>query len=151
LAVNDPVMKAAPPDSAVERLQELLGYVEQVIKLDERPAFRLSEHRLTTGQTFVLHQHELHALPGITHDITDEDGAIWLDVQWLKRGEPPEPSSTLLPWIDISPDPDRTPKLREFLIRTVSKSEKDELVGRREARTDDCAESWPSGRRANLT
>jgi hypothetical protein len=113
LAVIDPVRMAAPPDAAVERLQELLGYVEQVIKLDERPALRLSEHRLASGQAFVLHQHELHALPGVTHDITDEDGAIWLEIQRLKRGEPPEPPDALLPWPELSPDPDRTPKLRD--------------------------------------
>jgi hypothetical protein len=141
LAVIDPVRKAAAPDAAVERLQELLGYVEQVIKLDERPALRLSEHRLTTGQAFVLHQHELHALPGVTHDITDEDGAIWLEVQRLKRGEPPEPPDALLPWLELSSDPDRTPKLRDFLLRTVSKSEKDGLVERGEAKPEDCSET----------
>jgi hypothetical protein len=47
---------------AAERLKELLGYVEQVVRLDERPAFRLAEFRLPMGQTFVFHQHEFHAL-----------------------------------------------------------------------------------------
>ena len=37
-------------DLSVERLKELLDYVGQVIKLDERPAFRLSEYRLGNGQ-----------------------------------------------------------------------------------------------------
>ena len=41
---------------AAERLRELLGYVEQVIRLDERPAFRLAEFRLPSGQTFVFYQ-----------------------------------------------------------------------------------------------
>ena len=84
-------------DPAVERLKELLGYVEQVIRLDERPAFRLAEFRLPTGQTFVFHQHELHALPGIRHDVTDEDGPIWLTIERLKRGEPPKPSTDVEP------------------------------------------------------
>ena len=87
---SDPTKAHADNASAVERLKELLGYVEQVIKLDERPVFRLNEYRLPTGQIFTLHQHEFHALPGITHDLTDDDGPIWLSAQRLKRGEPPD-------------------------------------------------------------
>ena len=76
-------------DPAADRLQNLLDYVEQVVRLDERPAFRLSEHRLSTGQSLVLHQHELHALPGIRLDLTDEDGPLWLAVERLSRADPP--------------------------------------------------------------
>lgn len=65
-------------ETTAERLTELLDYVGQVIKLDERPTFRLSEYRLANGQTFTFHEHEFHALPGITHDLIDDDGAIWL-------------------------------------------------------------------------
>jgi len=42
--------------------------------------FRLSEYRLPTGQTFVFHEHEFHALPGITHNLKDEDGPTWLTI-----------------------------------------------------------------------
>ena len=125
----------------MERLKELLGYVEQVIKLDERPAFRLSEYRLPTGQTFVFHQHEFHALPGIAHNLTDDDGPIWLTMQRLKRGEPPGPPDDVLPWIKLSPDPDKAPAFRESLIRTVSESEKNDLLATGEARPEDCAEA----------
>jgi hypothetical protein len=84
-------VKTGQQNSASDRLKELLGYVEQVIKLDERPAFRLSEYRFPTGQAFTYHQHEFHALPGITHDLTDDDGPIWLSMKRLKRGQPPDP------------------------------------------------------------
>lgn len=47
--------------TAAARLRELLGYVEQVVKLDERPAMRLGEHRLANGKTYVFHQHEFHS------------------------------------------------------------------------------------------
>jgi hypothetical protein len=40
-------------DVSVERLKELLDYVGQVIKLDERPAFKLSEYRLGTRRLTV--------------------------------------------------------------------------------------------------
>jgi hypothetical protein len=105
LSASDLATKYAARDSAAERLKELLGYVEQVIKLDESPVFRLSEYRLPTGQAFVFHQHEFHALPGITHNLTDEDGPIWLTVQRLKRGDPPEPPELIAPWLNLSPDP----------------------------------------------
>lgn len=141
MSASDLTTKPTARDSAAERLKELLGYVEEVIKLDERPVFRLSEYRLPTGQTFLFHQHEFHALPGVTHDVTDEDGPIWLTMQRLKRGDPPEPPKLIAQWLNLSPDPDRTPTLREYLIRTVSEAEKNDLLARGEARLEDCAEA----------
>jgi hypothetical protein len=128
-------------DVSVDRLVELLDYVGQVIRLDERPAFRLSEYRLGNGQTFIFHQHELHSLPGITHDLVDEDGAVWLCAERLKRNNPPPPSETLAPWLDLTPDPERTPQPRDHLLLTVSKPECDELVATGQARAEDCAKS----------
>ena len=52
----------AEDDVATRRLEELLGYVEQLIKLDEHPATRLSQHKLADGSQFILHQHELSGL-----------------------------------------------------------------------------------------
>lgn len=141
MSVSELGISTAQEDSAADRLLELLGYVEQFIKIDERPAFRLSEYRLPTGQTFIYHQHEFHALPGITHDLIDDDGPIWLSMRRLKRGEPPEPPEVIAPWLDLSPDPDKTPKLREFVIRTVTKAERDDLLARSEVRPDDCVEA----------
>jgi len=111
LSASDLATESTPQDPAVERLKQLLGYVEQVIKLDERPAFRLSEYRLPSGQTFAFHQHEFHALPGVSHDLTDDDGPIWLTMQRLKRGEPPEPQEAIAPWLNLSPDPDKKTEL----------------------------------------
>ncbi len=141
MSASYPVTEPGPQDPTAERLKELLGYVEQIIKLDERPAFRLSEYRLPTGQAFVFHQHEFHALPGITHDQIDDDGPIWIAIQRLKRGEPPNPPDDVAPWLNLSPDPDKTPTLREFLIHTLSESEKSKLVVSGEARPEDCSEA----------
>lgn len=126
---------------AAARLKELLGYVEQVIRSDERPAFRLAEFRLPTGQTFVFHQHELHALPGIRHDVSDEDGPIWLSVERLKRSEPPKPSTELEPWLNLSSNPDKEPILRETLARTVPEAEKNDIVKSGKARPEDCTKA----------
>ncbi|QDP27338.1 AAA domain-containing protein [Bradyrhizobium cosmicum] len=128
-------------DLPAERLVELLDYVGQVIKLDERPACKLSEHRLANGQSFIFHQHELHSLPGITHDLVDDDGAVWLCAERLKRNDPPPPSETLAPWLELTPDPDSTPQPRDHILLTVAKPECDELVATGQARAEDCAES----------
>jgi len=129
-------------ETTAERLTELLDYVGQVIKLDERPTFRLSEYRLANGQTFTFHEHEFHALPGITHDLTDDDGAIWLSAERLKRNDPPAPPDGVAPWIELSPDPDRAPVTRDHVLITVPKAECDEIVASGRARAEDCAESF---------
>jgi len=137
--------KAGTDETPVERLTELLDYVGQVIKLDERATFRLSEYRLANGQTFTFHEHEFHALPGITHDLTDDDGAIWLSAERLKRNDPPPPLDGLSPWVELSPDPDKAPVTRDHVLITVGKAERDEFVASGRARAEDCAESFEVG------
>ena len=56
----------------------LLDYVEQVVRLDERVAFRLSEYRLPDGSTFAITNAETHNLPGLRHDQRDDEGSVWL-------------------------------------------------------------------------
>ena len=97
---------------AAKRLHELLGYVEQVVKLDEKAAFKLADYRLASGQTYQFHQYQFHALPGVKHDLSDDDGAIWLTIERLKRRNSPKPSDTLNSWLENSSDPEKQPKLR---------------------------------------
>jgi hypothetical protein len=127
--------------TAAEQLTSLLGYVEQVVRLDERAAMRLAEHRLPTGQSFIVYQHEVHALPGVSHDLLDEGGPIWLSVERLRRGLPPAPIEEAFDWLEISPDPERAPVLRDHLIRTVSEEQREELEKSGAIRHEDCAES----------
>jgi very-short-patch-repair endonuclease len=129
-------------ETTAERLTELLDYVEQVIKLDERPTFRLADYRLPSGQTFAFHEHQFHALPGITHNLTDDDGAIWLSIERLKRNDPPPPPDSLTAWIELSPDPDKAPVTREYVLITVSKVECDSFIASGQARAEDCVESF---------
>ncbi|TXM64396.1 AAA domain-containing protein [Methylobacterium sp. WL120] len=128
-------------DPASGRLHDLLGYVEQVVRLDERAAMRLSEHRLPTGQAFILHQHELHALPGVRHDLVDEEGPIWLSVQRLWRSAAPAPPEEAAEWLELAPDPERRPRLLPFLIQTIPMAEKNALVSAGLARVEDCSEA----------
>ncbi len=125
-------------NTAAERLRELLGYVEQVVKLDEKPAFKLADFRLASGQTYQFHEHQFHALPGVSHNQTDDDGSIWLTVERLKRRNPPKTSEALNAWLENSSDPEKEPKLREFLLATVSAADKDKLISEGKVRPDDC-------------
>jgi hypothetical protein len=75
--------------AAASRLLGLLDYVDALIKLDERVAMRLSQHKLQDGSQFVLHEHELAKLPGVSLNKSDDEGPIWLRVQRLQRTAPP--------------------------------------------------------------
>ncbi len=124
--------------TAAARLQELLGYVEQVVKLDENPAFRLGEFRLSNGQTYHFHQNEFHALPGVRHDQADDEGPIWLTVERLKRRNPPKPPERLTDWIELLADPGCAPTIREFVLATVNATERDGLLADKKIRPEDC-------------
>src|SRR5437763_16489887 len=97
------------PD-ARQKLIGLLDYVEQVVRLDERVAFRLSEYRLPDGTAFAIGESHTRNLPGIHHDAREEDGPVWLEVMRLARKEPPVPPEQLADWIVLSADPARLPE-----------------------------------------
>ncbi|MEZ5765578.1 MAG: hypothetical protein R3D69_15940 [Xanthobacteraceae bacterium] len=51
--------KVTEAEKAAERFEELLNYVNALVKLDERVPHRLSQHKLPDGSSFVVHEHEL--------------------------------------------------------------------------------------------
>ena len=92
---------------ARQKLIGLLDYVEQVIRLDERVAFRLSEYHLPDGTTFAVSKSDTQNLPGVRHDHRDEEGLVWLEVERLARKEPPVPPQEIAEWVAcrrIQPD-----------------------------------------------
>jgi hypothetical protein len=88
------------PDSR-QKLIGLLDYVEQVVRLDERVAFRLSEYRLPDGSTFAVGKGDTQNLPGARHDHRDEEGPVWLEVERLVRKEPQAPPESIGEWIVV--------------------------------------------------
>src|ERR1700687_3575962 len=84
---------------ARQKLIGLLDYVEQVVRLDERVAFRLSEYRLPDGSTFGVEKNDTQSLPGVRHDHRDEEGPVWLEVERLVRKEPPARPDNTDEWI----------------------------------------------------
>ncbi len=127
--------------SVRQKLIGLLDYVEQVVRLDERVAFRLSEYHLPDGSTFAITKAETHNLPGLRHDQRDDEGSVWLEVERLSRKEPPLPSEELAPWIALSPNPAHAPEIHAKRIVTVSAAERDMALAKGEVRPDDVLEA----------
>jgi tetratricopeptide (TPR) repeat protein/very-short-patch-repair endonuclease len=126
---------------ARRKLIGLLDYVEQVVRLDERVAFRLSEYRLPDGSTFSISQNDTHNLPAVRHDIRDDEGAVWLEVERLSRKEPPAPPIEIADWLVLSADPARPPDVRSERIITVTAAERDVALANGEVRVDDVLEA----------
>jgi hypothetical protein len=126
---------------AGQRLNGLLDYVEALVKLDERPATLLAQHKLADGSQFILHQHELAGLPGITFDVSDLDGPIWARMDRLQRTTPPQVDEACRAWVDVPNDPIKPPVIRDALHLRVLEAEKDRLIEASEARLDDCVPS----------
>ncbi len=76
---SDPIQGAQPYFAdedriAARRLSSLLEYVQALVKLDERVATSLSQHKLADGSKFALHEHELRGLPGVTSTFPTQMG-----------------------------------------------------------------------------
>jgi len=130
---------AHQPEPATGPLQNVLGYLTEIIRHDGRVVERLPEHQLAGGHRFVFHQHELEKLPGITYNTFDADGPVWLAVEPLAATEPPAIDADLAIWVELSSDPDQRPLVRQSILITVDGAEKDRLIAAAHARSEDCA------------
>jgi hypothetical protein len=127
--------------AAAARLLGLLDYVDALIKLDERVAMRLNQHKLQDGSQFVLHEHELTKLPGVSLNKSDDEGPIWLRVQRLQRTAPPTTNEEIVEWIEISQDPDVACSIKSELHKRLTEEEKEALVKQNKLRLEDCSPS----------
>jgi very-short-patch-repair endonuclease len=114
------------------RLLDLLEYLEHLAKLGEKPVFSLKEY-----QHLVFSEADLKAQIDITHDVSSEEGQVWLRIKRLQRAEPPLPPQEIRDWIALSRDPNRSPEIQDVLTRTVTASEADELLRNGEASSED--------------
>jgi len=124
-----------------KKLIGLLDYVEQVVRLDERVAFRVSEYRLPDGTAFAVGKNDTQNLPGVRHDHRDEEGPVWLEVERLVRKEPPARPDNIAEWIIVSADPARSPEARSERLVTVTAAQRDAALASGEVRPDDVLEA----------
>jgi hypothetical protein len=123
--------------SAVQPLMNVLGYLAEVVRLDEPVVRRVGDDRSDNGARLALHQHEVEGLPGIILDSLDDDGPVWLRVERLQPIDPPAVDPDLGVWIDVSGDPDRSPIVCDSVMVTVDGAEKDRLIEAKRARAVD--------------
>jgi hypothetical protein len=124
-----------------QKLVGLLDYVEQVVRLDERVAFRLSEYRLSDGTAFAIGPSDTRNLPGIHHDVREDEGQVWLEVTRLARREPPAPPTDIADWIVLSADPAKLPEPRSQRIVTVTGVERDVALAQKTVHPEDVMEA----------
>jgi len=136
-ATKDRVLNAIK--TTAEKLVDLLDYVEQVVRLDERVAFRLADYRLPDGAAVAIRADEIANLPGVSTDLADADGPIWLSVERLARAAPPPPPQRLSPWLLDASDPQVPPALRRERLITVTPAERGALIAAERAGEEDFA------------
>jgi very-short-patch-repair endonuclease len=120
-----------------QKLVSLLDYVEQVVRLDERVAFRLSEYRLPDGTTFAVGRSDTQNLPGVRHDHRDDEGPVWLEVERLVRKDPPALPQNILDWVVVPADPAKSAETRSERLVTVTAPERDAALAKGEVRPED--------------
>lgn len=95
-----------PHSAEKKRLIALLDYIEQVEKLNRKPAF------VVPTEFYCAYEEDLRGLPGIEFDLTAEGDEVWVRVPRLKEEDAPKPPDHLVPWLVLSRSPDKPPKLR---------------------------------------
>ncbi len=66
-----------------KKLIGLVDYVQHMVRLADKPIFAINEYK----HIFYPEQ-KLKNRVGIHHDLSDEDGSIWLKIQRLARIDP---------------------------------------------------------------
>jgi hypothetical protein len=104
-----------PPDPAVEPLKSVLGYLTEMVRLDNRVTERVADYEFVDGKHLILRQGDLDHLPGVTYGGVRDDDAIWLRIERQKRVEAPAVAADLRPWIEVPADPDERPRVRDCI------------------------------------
>ncbi len=125
--------------TAAETLVGLLDYIEQVVRLDERVAFRLADYRLQDGSTVAIRAAALAGLPGIATDLPDAEAPIWLAVDRLAREAPPVPPPDLAAWLLVSVDVMTPPTILRERLHSVTAVERGALIAADQAAEEDFA------------
>jgi transcription elongation GreA/GreB family factor/very-short-patch-repair endonuclease len=123
-----------------KRLRELVEYVEELVRQAEKPVFALNEYN-----NLLYYESDLKAQVGVHHDLDDEDGPIWLNIERLKRIDPPVPPESNREWLAVSRDPFREPVVEAVRVQTMPKEEADKLVARGVVANDDIQPTLKTG------
>ena len=106
-----------------ERLLDLVKYVEHMARLSEKAVFALGEYR-----QLIYHEADLKGRVGVRHDLSDEDGPIWLSIDRLKRIAPPIVPEDIEPWITVAADPITEPIIETVRTETIPRVRAEQLI-----------------------
>ena len=127
--------------TAAETLVHLLDYIEQVVRLDERVAYRLADYRLQDGSTVAIPAAAVSGLPGIATDVPDAEAPVWMAVDRLARETPPVPPPDLAPWLLMPADAMAPPSVLRERLQRVTAVERGALIAADRAAEEDFAPS----------
>lgn len=108
------------------RLIDLVDYVRHMVQLMDRPVFALKDYK-----QLLYHEEAFKGRIGIHHDLGDEDGAVWLKIERLKRIDPPAVPPDIQAWVTVTRDPNRVPAVQDVRTSTISKDKAEELIAQR--------------------
>ncbi len=115
------------------RLNELLEYVHHLGQLDLEPVFTVDEYN-----QLQYSEHQLRDRIGITINTAGLNGEpVWLQVERLKRLNPPEVPADLQHWVTLSHDPQQPPTIKNERILTVTEAQAEELIAEGKLETSD--------------
>ena len=84
--------------------------------------------RSPATRNLVLHEVDLRDRIGIRHDLSDEDGPIFLKVDRLQRIDPPEPPPLAKEWITVGREPAKEPIVETIRSKVMASAEATRLV-----------------------
>lgn len=125
--VTDTPTRALTQDQA--KVIQVIDYVRTLAELGDRPVWSLASYK-----NLVLHEADLRNRIGISHDLSDEDGPIYLKVDRLQRIDPPEPPSLAREWITVGREPTKEPVVQTMRTKVMTSVEAARLV--QEGRVD---------------
>jgi very-short-patch-repair endonuclease len=119
-----------------EGMLKLIDYVRSLAVLNDKPFWSLASYR-----NLVLHEKDLRGRIGIRHELTDEDGVIYLRIDRLERIDPPEAPELIREWLTVGRDPFKNPAIETLRAVSLPAAEADRLVAAGSVNPEDVSKS----------
>lgn len=98
-----------------KKLIDLIDYVDHLVRLGEKPVFNIKSYK-----QLAYHEVDLRNRIGIEHNLSTDEGQIWLKIERLQRIDPPSVPDKIEEWVAVSRDPFFPPKVKKIITATIS-------------------------------
>lgn len=98
-----------------KKLIDLIDYVDHLVRLGEKPIFNIKSYK-----QLAYHEVDLRNRIGIEHNLSTDEGQIWLKIERLQRIDPSPVPDKLEEWVAVSRDPFSPPKVKKVITATIS-------------------------------